>query len=582
MGGLDWAQFKALFWAIRKGEQSAEDNLGLGDMGFGGGDGGRSVAKTVGAVFAFIVIAGLMFVIGSLFGSMGTSVASGFNMLVMILVVLTVLVGFYSAVSGLFLVSDLSFYVALPVSGQTIMWAKLANYFANATLMDAAILPFGLGVLVNRGEGPLAWVFMILAFVFCALALNVAMVLIVLPLMRFSKIAVDKDRFSRVLGAIITVLVMGISVVFSVGGHSNDGMTGASVTAVTDGVAASPVARVVLTLLCPPSALGGVAFSSEGVLPLAGVLGMAVLLAVYVLLLNWCAGKWYFDAVRGLAGGSGVRSNKRYDAAELGSKVADRSQFKAFVAVDAAQLFRVPYFFNEFVLKQWLGPIVLLGVSGATLFMNGEMGSFEQLRETAGYCEIGTLLGLLPIAATMLLSVFIGLQSYACSLAVSRDGQDFFFFRIMPIDLVSYVKAKFATNELVCRAPAAIILLVGALVIGLPPATAIVCFLIFVLGVACADLASLGMGMLSPNLTWESEAELTKGNEAFGAIFLCFLVSVVVMVLPALCFAGPYLLGIEAGFLSAVAAVAICALELAGIASLVFGRFVRKLAVIEP
>ncbi len=578
VGGLNWAQLKALFWAIRKGEQSDDDVLGLG------GSGGNRASRLAGMVVSFVVLAGLFFFAGLAMGGGGASVLSGFNISVVMLALLSLTMGFYTATSSLFLVSDLSFYVALPVSGQTILWAKLASYFANAVLMDAAILPLGLGLLAGRGEGPLAWVLMIVAFVLCAVAVNVAMVLLVLPLMRFSKVAADKDRFSRALGAVITLLVVAVSVAFSIGRQSAEsgGVNVSAIASMAEGVASTPVVRVILTILCPPFALGGVTFGGEGLVAVCGLLGMAALLAVYVLLLNWCAGKWYFEAVRGLAGGAGARSAKRYDAAELGAKVSGRSQFKAFVAVDAAQLFRVPYFFNQFVLSQWLVPIILIAVSAFTMLKDGDVASFAQLREAAATCEVDTTAGLMPLAGTVLLSVFTGIQSYACGQAIARDGQDFFYFRTMPVDLVAYAKAKFVANELVGRVPAAVVLLIGMLVVGLPPATSLVCFAIFVLSVACADLASLAVGMRSPNLSWESESELVKGNEAFGAVIACVFVTVLVMVLPALCFAVPIMLELDAGVWNSIAAVAICALELVGIAAVAFGPCVRKLAVLEP
>lgn len=576
MGALELARLRALIGAIRKGEESDDDFLGLG------GEGDSKASRLASVTISFALFGIALFFAGLMLGENGVSVASGFDMVVVALVLISATMGFYTAVSSLFSASDLSFYMALPVSGQTILWAKLASFFMNAALMDAVTLPLGLGLLFGRGEGPLTWAAMIVAFILCALAVNVAMVLLVLPLMRFSKLAVDKDRFSRALGAVITLVVVGISVAFSVARHSESALAVGAVASVAEGAVSVPAVRVILTVLCPPSALGGVVFGAGGAAAFAGLLGMVAILAAYAALLNWCAGKWYFEAVRGLAGGAGTRSSKRYGAAELGAKVSGRSQFKAFVAVDVASLLRVPYFFNQFVLSQWLAPLILLVVSGFNLLRSGDVTSFDQLREAAGSCELGATMSLVPLAISMLFAVFTGIQSYACGRAVSRDGQDFFFFRTMPVNLRAYAKAKFVANELVGRVPVVVVLFVGMLVVGLPPLTALACIAIYALSIACADLASLSVGMQSPKLDWESESELVKGNEAFGSIVACVVVTVLVMVLPALCLAAPIVLELEVGPWSAVAAVAVCALELAGIASLAFGSCVHRLAVIEP
>ena len=54
------------------------------------------------------------------------------------------------------------------------------------------------------------------------------------------------------------------------------------------------------------------------------------------------------------------------------------------------------------------------------------------------------------------------------------------------------------------------------------------------------------------------------------------------MLLPALCLAAQIVLELEVGPWSSFAAVAVCALALAGLIALAFGPRVRKLATIEP
>lgn len=578
MGGFDWGQFRALFWAIHRGEERADDGMGTG----GGGD---DTMRVAGLLVSFLMVAGMLFTGGLQLGRAGVSVLSAFNMVVLALVLACLTMGFYAAVSGLFLVSDLAFYVALPVSGQAILWAKLANFVVGAVASDAAILPLGLGVLFGRGEGPLAWLLMLLGFVLCALAINVALVLIVLPLMRFSRLAADKDRFARVLGVVMTLLVVGIVLGVSFGGAQADGsgeMDAGLVAAMMEGIASTPVARVLLTVLCPPYALGGIVFAGQGMAPLLGVLGMAALLACYVLLLNWCAGRWYFEAVRGLAGGAGARSTRRYGAGELAGKVGPRSQFAAFVSEDMAQLVRVPYFFNQFVVSQWLMPVIMLTAIGGSVVMAGDSVPFGEIRQLAVTVTLDSEVVILPFVLICFLALFSGVLSYVFAQAVGRDGRDFFYFRSMPVDLRSYTLAKFVAGELVGRAPVAAILLVGFAVLGLPALTTLACLALYVFVLAACDLVSLGLGMQSPNLAWESEAELAKGGDALGRLIVSLVATVVLMALPAACILAPLLFSVSLGAAGPVAAVVIAGAEAAAAAAWVCGPALRRLAKIEP
>ncbi len=568
MGGFDWGQFSALFWAIRRGEEHADDGM---RTRAGGGDS----ARLMGLLISFLMVAGMLFAGGLKLGQAGASVLSAFNLSVLALVFTSLTVGFYSAVSSLFFASDLAFYVALPVSGQAVLWAKLANFIAGAVVTDAATLPLGLGVLLGRGEGPLAWLALVVAFALCALAVNVALVLVVLPLMRFSRIAANKDRFARVLGVVFTV---------SFGGQS--GETGEpdanAVAAMMEGLITGPAARAILTVLCPPLALGGLVFGCPGLLPLAGIIGMAALLACYVLLLNWCAGRWYFEAVRGLAGGAGTRSTRRYDVSELAGKVGARSQLAAFVSEDMAQLMRVPYFFNQFVLSQWLMPVIIIFAVGTSVVAAGSSVSFGEIREAAGLFALDSEAAVLPLALTVFLTLFSGIFSYVFAQAVGRDGRDFFHFRAMPVDLRSYALAKFVAGELVGRAPIAVILLAGMLVIGLPLSTILACLALYVFVLAACDLVSLALGMRSPNLGWESEDELAHGGDAFGRMIVSLVATVVVMALPVACGVVPLLLEIEVGVVGPVAAVTVAGAEACAAMAYVLGPALQKLAAVEP
>lgn len=212
MVGFDWAQFCALFGAIRKGEERSDNG-----MGKSGGTSGTS--RIVSLVFSFGMIAAMLLAGGLKLGQMGASVLTAFELSVVTLVAISLTKGFYTAVSSLFFSGDIAFYLALPVGGTTIVWAKLANYMAGMMVVDLAMLPLSLGVLAGRGEGPLTWVVVVLAFLLCCVAVNVALVLVALPIVRFSKLVADKDRFARVFGLVSTVFALAIVLATTLGAY---------------------------------------------------------------------------------------------------------------------------------------------------------------------------------------------------------------------------------------------------------------------------------------------------------------------------------------------------------------------------
>lgn len=514
MAGFDWAQFCALFGAIRKGEERADDG-----MGKSGGTSGTS--RIVSLVFSFGMIAAMLLAGGLKLGQMGASVLTAFELSVVTLVAISLTKGFYTAVSSLFFSGDIAFYLALPVGGTTIVWAKLANYMAGMMAVDLAVLPLSLGVLAGRGEGPLTWVVVVLAFLLCCVAVNVALVLVTLPIVRFSKLVADKDRFARVFGLVSTVFALAIVLAATLGAYDGaDGIDAAAAASMVGGIASAPVARVAFCLLCPSLALGGLTFGA-GSASLLGVLGMAALTACYVVLLSVLSGRWYFDAVRGMAGGSATSSHGRYEAAELAQAVGSRSQFKAFFSVSVAQLVRVPAFFNQFVLTMWALPAIM-AFSG----MAGAVGSSED----ASFDEISAVVATMPL-----------------------DGTSGF-----------------------------VLLLVAFLVLGLPPVTLLAMLAFFVLATATCDLLALIIGARKPNLGWASESELSSSGEALVLLLLSLVLSLLVMALPLACAIVPLVLGLDAGTLPILGALVLLVIEFLAIRACACGPATRWLATIEP
>ena len=546
-------------------------------MGKSGGTGGTS--RIVSLVFSFGMIAAMLLVGGLKLGQMGASMLTAFELSVVTLVAISLTMGFYTAVSSLFFSGDIAFYLALPVGGTAIVWAKLANYMAGMMAVDLAVLPLSLGVLAGRGEGPLTWVVVVLAFLLCCVAVNVALVLVALPIVRFSKLVADKDRFARVFGLVSTVFALAIVLVTTMGAYDGaDGIDAATAASMVGGIASAPVARVAFCLLCPPLALGGLTFGA-GSASLLGVLGMA---ALTVVLLSVLSGRWYFDAVRGMAGGPATSSHGRYEAAELAQAVGSRSQFKAFFSVGVAQLVRVPAFFNQFVLTMWLFPAIMAfsGMTGAV--GSSEGASFDEICALAATMTLDGTSGFVLLFVTALLAFFCCLLSFTFMRSVSMDGRDFFLFRTMPCDFGSYLMAKFAALTLVGRGPVMVLLLVAFLVLGLPPVTLLAMLAFFVLATATCDLLALIIGAHKPNLGWASESELSSSGEALVLLLLSLVLSLLVMALPLACAIVPLVVGLDAGALPVLGALVLLVIEFLAIRAYACGPATRWLATIEP
>ena len=540
---FSWRQFRVMLRVIVRGEQHLDSTgMGLGDdgtprKGFWGGLGVGVRRVAMGLVF--LLLAALFFMMGYLLGEAGVTPYVAFSFCVVCLVGLTVLTGLYQAVNILYFVRDLGYYLTLPVSATTVMWAKLTHFLGMSLLGDLIILPVGLGCLLANGAAPLTWVAMTIAFALSAIAVDLALVIVCVPLMRFSRLAHDKDLFSRFFGGLIIVLalVIGVGSQFALRG---DGL--ASLAAGSERLLSGGVPAVAMGLLCPPSLLARPVVEGDALGALAGLLGMLACVGVYALILSAVARCWYFEGVQALQGAGGKRG-RRVEGAELARATRTRGAFSANLSRDWKTMVRVPVFFNQFVLSSLLMPlyfVAIMVVSGFVGFSQASEAGIEpmDLLEMArsltalltfdspalAWCAVGVLV----------FGLFLGFSSYSFTMGVSRDGEDFFFLRGLPMDWSAYLASKFVVPFALSTVPMLVLIVAALVVLGVPAAAGLYLVGIYLGATITLGLLSLGLGALFPRLTWDNEAQLVKGGGATLMVFAGLVVGVVVMALPAL------------------------------------------------
>ena len=557
MGGFSFTQFRTMLNVIRRGEEHGDSKTDemLGSAG-------KKLTPEAKRALAGAILLALcvgLFIVGMKAAETDLSITKAFFIMIAMLVVMVVVMGFYQAVSMLYFVKDMSFYLALPIPPIVVMAAKMTYFLLSQVVVNCVIVAFGLGFLTGRGEGVLSYISLILAFVPCVIACALALIIIVIPIMRFSRIAADKDKFARVFGVITTVVSIVIASLVSLGLHAVSDPS-AMISSVGNTIG-SGVTSVVLAIVCAPTLLATEVFGGNTALGLIGMYGLAI---VYVAVMCLFAKLWYFEGVRGMQDGGGKKSNKRYSESELASAVKMRSQFKAFLAQDIASLVRIPTFFQQFVFMIVIEPIIVVIIGCLTLYMkDGEFfGSFFALLNAASIGEAGVAGNtyLLVIAVVVMVGFIGGILSYMNCFTLGRDGQDFFYLRTMPLNMKQYVNAKFFSGYLLSRVPVFVVLFIALIAIQIPIDICLLALIAYVLPTTTIDLVMFGIGSLSPKLDWESEAEFVKQSNIYQQALISGIGSLLAFGLPAGAALGLFFLGMP-GYLGAAAILIICVAE---------------------
>lgn len=588
---FSWHQFRVMLRVIVRGEKTVDNTgMGLGDdgapkrRGLAGkiGSGARKVAMAL----LFLLLVVMFFMLGVGLHLVGVSPYAAFSLAVVALVTMTVLTGLYQAVNVLYFVRDLSYYLTLPISTTSVMWAKLAHFLAVSVAGDLIFAPVALGCLWAEGSGIAACAVALLAYVLCAVAVDLALVIVCVPLMRFSRLAHDKDRFSRVFGAIIVVfaLAIGLGSQFALRGNGLMSMASG-----VEGLLSSGVPAVVIGVLCPPTLFMRQALEGDALGVTAGLVMSLACVVLYGRALSALAGRWYFEGVQALQG-AGSKSGRRVEGAELARATSARGQVAANLSRDWKTMARVPVFFNQFVLSSLLMPlyfVVVMVASGVMAFSEIEDAGIslpvllDLVRGVTATFTLGSV-GLVWCSVGVVgFSIFLGFSSYTFTLGVSRDGDDFFFLRGLPLDWRAYLVAKFVSPYLLSTVPMLVIIVVALVALGVPVLSGAYLALVYLGATAALGLLSLGLGAWFPRLNWDNEAQLVKGGGATLMVFAGLVVGVVVMALPALALLGCGLWAVLEPAAALAIALALLVAECAVLAFWLLGPCARRLSRLE-
>lgn len=573
MGGFNFAQFRTMLNVVRRGEEHEEletDQL----LGTSGKKMKKSTKRVlVGVLLAFLCFA--LFGAGIVMADSSLSIMQVFFMMVAGLVLMVVIMGFYQAVNMLYFVKDMSFYLALPIPPFVIMAAKMTYFMLTQVVINFVMIAFGFGFLAGRGADPIAYAALVLAFIPCVIATALALIIIVIPVMRFSRIAADKDKFARVFGVLTTVASILVAAGISIGAHESS--TATAVMASMGEVVGGGMVGVILAVICAPTLLVSQVFGGNVVL---GLVGMYVLAAVYVAVMGLFAKLWYFEGVRGMQGGAGKKSRKRYSEGELAGAVKQRGQFKAFLSQDFKSLIRVPAFFQEFVVSPILEPLVIV-VLGVVMMLLRDAEMFNDVRELMVTANIDANSHLMLLALALFVAFFTCISSYLFKLALGRDGEDFFFMRTMPMNVRAYIKAKFFAQYLISRVPVFVLVLVGLLVLGTAFDAALLTVVAFALPVTVVDLVMFGKGSKKPNLWWENEAAFLKGSDVNLIILSAIAWGLGAVALPGIAMAVFALIGVS-GYIGALALLVVCIAECVGAGVYAFRVAPKNMESVRP
>lgn len=460
--------------------------------------------KTVGqALVGFVAVVSIGSLIG-MYAWLLTKLMPAFQMLKMESVLLgivflscmvfTLIMGLISLLGVLFFAKDTEFLAALPISSKTVFAAKFGQVLLAETAVGLLFLSPPViiyGVITHSGVA--FWVRAVCAVLFAPCIPLAISALLSLLLMRFNALWRRRDLWTTV--GSIALLVAFLLGQFALTSRLPETL---SIEVIVALIAGSEGMLQKIAFLFPPSG-----WVSLGLVQGGGYFALFMIVSLLALLIViWIAGWLYY---RGAQAQLETATNTRI-ASLSGRYAKQRSTLFSLFLREWRTVLRSPTYAMNGLITIVIGPILLL----IPKFMEGSVQGDE----------LSVLFSLLGSAhdpqffVLLMSAIFLAicLLNPAISTSLSREGQQFYLLRMIPVKPGSQIMAKYLFGFSVS--------LLSTLLMSISAAVAFGFSLSLIIpSIALATLASVAPlafsflpDVLKPKLFWNNETEAIKQN----------------------------------------------------------------------
>ena len=401
------------------------------------------------------------------------------------------------SINVLYFSKDSLAVLPLPIQPLEIVAAKI-NSIVIYNFLTACIL----GVLplilygIKTSQGVLYYPLAFLSLFTSVVTPAVAAVFIIILLMSFSKVLKNKSLVQTLTTGAAILLSLGISM-FSSQIGSNEQM---AEMLINGGSAISTIERLLPTILLARQSIQEVSILKYLLLLVATIAVYAAVLLV--------SNRLYFRGLLGASASSEGISRKKIDAA---TAFRQKGVVASYVSKELKTLYRRSYYLTQLILPCVILPFFMIGMIYFSMKTNMPPEVYAEL--ISAIKQMGSDSGMRSIFLMIVWGAMCisSMYSFLSVVAISKDGEDAFFMRQIPLPFYKQLIYKAIPDF---AAYALIHLVVGILIrILVPiPLLTIAEALLLTLPSAFLHASMILLDLRNPNLHWSNEAEVVKKN----------------------------------------------------------------------
>lgn len=407
---------------------------------------------------------------------------------------------FYS-INVLYFSKDIDLLLPLPLKPWEILLSKFTVILIYEYLTEIFILlPILLVYGYKSSGGPLYFIYSTILFLIVPIIPIAAASILNMIIMSFTNIGKHRDILKILGGVFAMVFAIGLNIVLQKMTVSSQNFEN-----IFKMINKGNNSLVSLSnRLFPGSTLsaGSLVYSSN----FRGFENLTLFVILNILIVSLFSVLGQYLYFKGAQGGSEISAKRiNLDYSKLNKISSSNSKFKALLLAEIKSLFRTPVYFMNCILVNIIIPIVLF----IPLLVQPE--SFHKLNALMNI-KVTSTTTMICIIISLAAGSILGASNSITSTAISREGENIFVKKYLPVSYSTQIMAKVISGVLVAITSIFLILIGLTLFIKLSIYLSIISLLISFVGILLTSMTGILIDLRFPRLHWDNEVKAVKQN----------------------------------------------------------------------
>lgn len=477
----------------------------------GFGDGREIKKKNNSKIFTIVL---LLFTIPMMFFSIGMTVFGVFEGLKMInqeglliglayntCSVITFIFGIMSVMSIFYFSKDINFVLPLPFRPREITLAKfitvvIYQYIVAAFILIPTVFIYG----IRTGAGIGFYLTSLICFTLLPILPTVYCSLIAMILMNFTNLSKHKDAFKIFTGFFAIAIAVVVNFFSARMGASTAGgpKSIADIANLGKNELIDRLSNFFIT-----AKVG--TYATVGSTPSKVLINIALFILLNILaviIFALVADKFYFNGAVGASESYGSRKKLKEGAFE--KSLVEKPPLKTWIVKELIMLVRTPAYLLNCVSTIVIIPIVLIMPMLAKGSLGTEVFTMRNLLSNSSNFTI-------VIGAAFGIILFISSTNPTASTSISREGDNLYISKFLPIDYLTQLTAKIISSMII-NGILVLIIAVAMMLVGIPVILVLLIITLAILELYFMAAVGVLIDLSSPKLVWDDEQKAVKQN----------------------------------------------------------------------